>query len=196
MNEKYIPAGPLSWVYKKEIDVYSEHHAFPDLRSFYMIGKGPSLDRLQPRHFPNPWPVFCVNQSIHKIETLGLPNPLFVVQQDAYLEDKCRPSLASTQMLVSPKETTHYPERSCIVVTDKELIRHCMPTWVFVCHHLKRKGAKSATMYAFDALIDGVCDYANCIGHTPDARGPKTRFLNQKKYINAVGIDLHILPVL
>ena len=46
----------------------------------YIIGKGPSLDRLTADYFDRTSPILAVNESIHKIESFDLPNPIFMMQ--------------------------------------------------------------------------------------------------------------------
>ncbi len=60
----------------------------------FIVGKGPSLDTLeQMRDTINHESavVFCLNESIHKVEELKLSTPVYVVQQDSRLESRCVP---------------------------------------------------------------------------------------------------------
>ena len=66
----------------------------------YIIGKGPSLDRIDEiREQLNQLhtAIFCCNESIRKIEDLGLKHPsIYAVQQDSELEYDCVPRLSTT----------------------------------------------------------------------------------------------------
>jgi hypothetical protein len=62
----------------------------------FIIGKGPSLDRIEEIKESLTQPeaiIFCVNESIHKLESLGgrIRWRLYAVQQDSELEYDCIP---------------------------------------------------------------------------------------------------------
>ncbi len=70
----------------------------------YIVGKGPSLDKVKERDIPDPRaPIIALNEAILTVEQLDIPNPMFGLQQDSKLKDSC------------------YPERSGIFVSQKAI---------------------------------------------------------------------------
>lgn len=73
----------------------------------YVVGKGPSLDKIKERDFPDPRaPVIALNEAVLTVEKLDIPNPIFGLQQDAKLKDSCYPETA--ELLVSQKAIQFY----------------------------------------------------------------------------------------
>lgn len=172
----------------------------------YLVGKGPSLDDLDASDFPDAAaPVVCVNESIHAVEKLKLPNPLFAIQQDRALRDDCRPSSPDARWLVSAQA---WPETSA--ETDPRAVRYApadlglkTSSWTAQCalRLLAAAGATAVDMLAFDAALTRDCSYADAIGHTsfpyPDQRR-NTRFVKAaQEYLQEAkeaGLAIRFLP--
>lgn len=163
----------------------------------HLVGKGPSLDHLGRSSFPDPLaPVLAVNEAIHAVEALGLPNPLYCVQQDASLGGACRPARAA--WLVSSQAwaaagAAAYP---LAYMYDPAGLGHT-PKSLTACvalSMLHAAGIGRVTMHAFDAR-HGVNGYARAIGHSHEKRGASpTRFMDHAVTIaahaGALGIAL------
>src|ERR1035437_3888987 len=81
----------LKWYSKIPILLSELKNMFPDSLC-YVVGKGPSLDNITAGCFPDPQaPIICINESIHVIEKLKLPNHIYVTQLDSELQETCRP---------------------------------------------------------------------------------------------------------
>jgi uncharacterized Rossmann fold enzyme len=129
----------------------------------YIVGKGPSLDRISKEDFPNAAAaVMCINDAVQKIESLGIPNPIYAVQQDRHPRNDCVPK--NGLLFVSC-----YSE---YVVTDCALKAvYCpsmfgeikvVPTVVMAIHLAKYFGAKRLTFLCFDSCLSGDLTYAKC----------------------------------
>ena len=144
--------------------------AAPAATRAYVVGKGPSLDALTVADFPDATaPVLAVNEAIHAIERLGLPNPLFCVQQDAGLNETCRPK-AATWLLSAQAWKTGKGDtcQHAIKYTPAEFGLLSKTLTSAVAMRLARlAGIRDITMLAFDAHFSGNCDYATAIGHEP-----------------------------
>ena len=79
--------GELSWEPKStEGKPWSDLQDRLRFKHVYIIGKGESLDCFNKSHIDSPdSPIICLNQSIHYIETLDLPNPIFILPWDGVL---------------------------------------------------------------------------------------------------------------
>lgn len=151
-----------------------------------IVGKGPSLDRIKEATF-TPGPIICINESIHAVEPLQLPNPLFLIQQDAGLRDTCRPKLATTGCLIAKMSQHYYAnvpnvyvfEPRSYVGTNSELTVCC------TIEIAKALGASSFQFLAFDACVNKNTRYAEAIGYPSTLGGLPARFLNHRARIEA-----------
>lgn len=76
----------------------------------YIVGKGPSLDKIKEKDFPDPRaPIIALNESVLEVEKLDIPNPIFGLQQDAKLRDTCYPERAG--IFVSQKAIPFYQDK-------------------------------------------------------------------------------------
>lgn len=146
---------------------------FADLRDrhagqrAYIIGKGPSLDTVERiKDSLNAGVVFCLNQSIRKVEPLVFA-PLYVIQHDWNLGDLCCPVQDSTVHLVG------YDAQHPLPRSPGPIIKYSPSSFatygstlsgidaVYIAKHM---GIGSATFVAFDAwLKEPRLDYAGCI---------------------------------
>jgi hypothetical protein len=153
--------------------------------SCYIVGKGPSLDLLKASHFPNiERPIIAINDAIHKVERLGLPNPTFCIQQDAELKNECRPKEAT--LLVSRRSAEFYSDYANKVVFSPGSYGATTATLsaALAVKMAKSLGCDDFVMVCFDACAERTLGYAKCVN--PDKR-PKdgARFLKHGKEINA-----------
>lgn len=174
---------------------------FPKYHHAYLVGKGPSLDRLSPDHFPDPKaPVIAINEAIHPLEKLNLPNPIFCIQQDASLGSKCRPKyskwIVSRQALkasgadVAINAFSYVPED--IGHSTTSLTGMVAITLLHQAHY------SSLTMLAFDAHFGNV-NYAPSIGHSHIKKGQKDdRFIRHdermEKQAREYGMSMEWTP--
>lgn len=135
----------------------------------YLVGKGKSLDNLTVLDFPDRQaPVLACNEAIHAIERLMLPNPVLCVQQDGYLNETCRPMrsgwLLSSQAWNYGRGDTY----SLAQKYDPESIglKTSSLTACVALRLLAEAGIRHVVMLAFDAHINGDCNYADAIGHS------------------------------
>ena len=153
-------------------------------RPCYIIGKGPSLDDLNEGDFDIEVPILCINDSIHKMESLNIQNPLFVMQQDMSLKDACKPQRGT--LIVASAAHNHYPDLCNKVVFHMEelQLRSCL-TVIAAIRMLQRFGATELRMRAFDACINKNTNYASSIGYTSTRGGKPSRFLEHRAKIMA-----------
>lgn len=168
----------------------------PKYTSAYVVGKGPSLDYLRRSLFTDTRaPVVAINEAIHAVEKLNLPNPVFCFQQDGSLFSSCRPKngtwVLSTQAWVRGKGDT-YPK--AIKYTPQEL--DSTPgslTGLVALRALSRAGYTKATMVAFDAHFGKELGYAKVIGHTHiKAKRADDRFIKNDQVMEEEGVKLGI----
>lgn len=125
----------------------------------YFIGKGPSLDRLTASDIPKGTIVYAINDAIHKVERLHLPNPTYCVQQDP------------KQLLDSPVRAVHFVSPRAepfsfhrgVVYDMKDLkVKYTDRTVLVAVEIAKRMGAKEFHFLCFDACVTGTTEYAMC----------------------------------
>ncbi len=159
-------------------------------RRAFIIGKGPSLDTVEKiKDDLETGVVFCLNESIHKIETLGLAAPTYVVQQDSELERDCIPKNLNTVHFMNAWQHGLIPHKdawihgplkhktliekspwnsNAVVYDPRFLNESCGSLSAIIALKLAAfMGIKSATLCCFDALLNGYqgpTTYANCIG--------------------------------
>ena len=193
LNANFVKLpGELKW-YAKGISGKDIIDLQPILKGkyIYMIGKGPSLDRLSKADFPNPDAVImCVNESIHKVESLDLPNVTLAMQHDVRLKRECLPKRAA--IIINPALLHWYHDIENKYVLAPPFVdepRACL-TSILGLKLAKKFGCLKITFLCFDACIDGSLDYADCIGHTPARGGSPQRFLEHCQRIK-LSLDNH-----
>ncbi len=184
--------GELRW-YVKGVSGKDINDLRPILKGkyIYMIGKGKSLDRITAADFPNPDAVImCVNESIHKIESLNLPNITLAMQHDVRLQRECLPKRAA--IIINPALLHWYHDIENKYVLAPPFVdepRACL-TSILGLKLAKKFGCLKITFLCFDACLDGSVDYADCIGHTPARGGDPQRFLEHCQRIK-LSLDGH-----
>ncbi len=145
----------------------------------YIIGKGPSLDHLDSRHFKHTdSPIVCLNESIFKVESLNLPNFTICLQQDSKLRDTCYPK--SSPIIVSTKAVNFYAEKTNVFVFDNTrlgLSRNALSVSAAITI-TKKLGCTAYIMCCFDACVTKATKYAKCVGYDATWGGNPKRFLD------------------
>jgi len=153
-------------------------------RPTYIVGKGPSLDKLTRNDFKDrSAPVMALNEAIHVVEALKLPNPVFCVQQDARLKARCQPKDAP--IFVSCKAANYYAGYGKAFIFENRRLRLSKDA-LSVSAALRLSGFLGTTEYillCFDACVTGSTDYADAIGYKSTWGGPPSRFLAHRKRI-------------
>ncbi len=174
------------------IDDISGRHA--GLRC-YLIGKGPSLDRIDcVQSFLESGVVICLNEAIHKIESLGIQRPpTYVVQQDSALKDTCVPKFATHFMNNYQRGRDGKVKRAGgsdwnpnAVLYDPHDIGcgKSTQTAIVAIKIARLMGMKEFILIGFDCWKDGgSLEYAGCIGYSSKEKRPAERFLEEKHNI-------------
>jgi len=154
-------------------------------RHCYIVGKGPSLDDLTHQAFSDAEaPVIAINEAIHKVESLGLPNPTFVLQQDMGLRDNCLPQ--SSGIFISQHAQHWYAESLNKYVYDPVALglQNSQLSVICAIEIAKKLGTVSFDLISFDACVNRKVAYAKCIGHDSSVGGNPKRFLSHRKHID------------
>lgn len=177
--------GQLKWFPKGTgKDVQELKDRFKDCHA-YLIGKGPSLDNLKESDFKEGCPIFCINESIKKINTLSLKNLIFVIQQDCDLRETCRPNPGGT-MIVSHNAHLFYEDTEKYVFSAVKLgLDDSALSALCAVEILKLCGITEVTLYCFDACTTLDTGYASIIGYSPTKAGDPKRFLTHRIRIDA-----------
>jgi hypothetical protein len=198
LDEKYQRIGKEDRWHRKHISLRTLSGMQNDFQGHvYIIGKGPSLDKVTAELFTDKTaPIIAINESIHKIEELNLPNPLYCFQQDAWLTTSCQPSGPAVKMLLKPELANFYPAQQCFYMDWRELgLEKASVSVLWVIKLVQKLGCKKLSMVAFDACMDGTLGYAKVIGTTPERYGSGTRFLSHRAQIDKItaGCDVEWL---
>lgn len=149
----------------------------------YVVGKGPSLDRLKASHFPDEHcPILAINEAVHVVAGLKLANPLFGIQQDARLRATCYNEQA--RMLIGIKAAVFYEGKNVYLYNAQDFGGSLNE--LTVCAGLRialSLGAKDFKLLCFDAAINGQTEYARAVGSRASLAGPPARFLAHKTRI-------------
>lgn len=192
MDELHVRIGNLQWQLNEV-----ESQPIDDLRPLikdkicYIIGKGPSLDYICKHHLHKDSCVICINDSVKKMVQLDLDIPIIVIQQDSWLVDKCW--FENTHLVVSIEASVNYVDKDFYIfkpyyfgIAEKQIT----VTWGIQLS--KVFGAKRLIMLAFDAMLEGNCDYADCIGYKSSEYSNSNRFLQHKARISKYTDDVEL----
>lgn len=175
---------------------------FPEHTHAYLVGKGPSLDTLVVQDFPDKQaPVLCLNESIHRIERLRLPNPCYCIQQDAKLLTTCKPVM-STWVLSKQAWVAGKGDVTALAYQYDPLDyghKTTSLTGMVALDMLHKAGYTKITMLGFDARFGAGLGYAASIGHDAKCKGQADdRFIRHDERIAAraveTGIELEWIP--
>lgn len=158
-----------------KINDFASRH--PGQRAF-IIGKGPSLDTVEViRDQLATGVIFCLNESIHQVEKLDLPQ-VYVVQQDSELEFRCTPKTAIHFMNSWQHQPGIRNRKSHVTVSPwdpnavlyrPDFFKETEGTLsaIIALKIAAYMGIKKVTLCCFDAMKDcfqGPMTYAKCIG--------------------------------
>ncbi len=150
----------------------------------FVIGKGPSLDTVETiRNDLWGGVILCLNESIHKIESLNISVPTYVVQQDSELKTRCNPKNPAVVHFMNqwqiipvtycPRYVDPSPWDPSAVMYKPNFFGESITSLsgVMALHIAKFMGIKTVTFCCFDALendYNGKISYADCIGIQKD----------------------------
>jgi hypothetical protein len=190
-------ANELKWYPKlaKEVSVEALRDVYKDL-PVYIVGKGPSLDKITAADFKNPAaPILAINESVMIINALELPNPVYLVQGDGGLNielGSAIPVLGICVMHLYPESVERYIFRS-------EMFGYGVSARLSVemaVHIGGLMGCSEAFLMAFDACTSKTLGYAKSIGHEPKLQGkeqiPGERFAGHRHWAERASKDAHI----
>lgn len=147
----------------------------------YIVGKGPSLDFLNEKYFEPNCPIITINEAIHKVESLNIPNQIFMMQQDLWLKETCRPKRATVVLFYRIRGLyKDIEDRYIFMAPEVGAPIACLTASYAICMVRKFKCSK-ITMVSFDACVNQKTTYARCIGTEPTSAGDPMRFLKHKK---------------
>jgi hypothetical protein len=180
-----IRIGALKWKPRLVAENFIE-----DLKPYfkdqitYIVGKGPSLDHLDASYFAE-GPIIALNEAIHKVEPLDIPNQKFGLQQDASLTNSCRPK--TSPIFISNKAANFYADYPhAYVFVSKVLGINVNALSVLAAIKIANMlGSNKFKLVCFDACVNHDTSYAKCIGHTSKMGGEPKRFLTHKASIVA-----------
>lgn len=151
----------------------------------YIIGKGPSLDLLSNKDFESGCSILCINDSIHKVYSLGLDNPIFCITQDIALGNLCK--VVGPTFLIGKELVELYADHPNTIVVDIEAPKI---TAILAIYIAKKNGCHHCRMLCFDACVTGETGYADIIGHRP--QGNEKRFLQHRNWIEDYNTNVRI----
>ena len=166
------------------------------LKTTYIIGKGPSLDNLTLDDFKAQGHILCINDSIKKLQELKIG--AFTVQMDYEIGE----IVNIKQPIVIAKRVWDFGlyrnhKFVCVINTDNgnsfDLDPSCITTTLAIKYAQLHLQTEFIMLYCFDALLNGNCEYANCIGYPSDKyHANKQRFIRQRDEIEkALGTMPH-----
>lgn len=161
---------PLAWILtttRSLMDIKSFKDKYKN-RPCYIIGKGPSLDNLDAKHFVDEnAPVIAINESIHKVESLLIKNPIFCVQQDSAAAETCW-SKRGTMMIphITGAWYSKHPKVCMYSMVDLGGHEGFHPQSVIAATRIaKLMGCTKMIYYGLDSYMNPKeSGYANCIG--------------------------------
>lgn len=139
------------------------------MKHAYLVGKGPSLDEIQPGWFDADSPVWCLNQAASVMRALMPGRELHCVQNDPWI--KYAPPSDVTWHRHHRVPAGGHPDT---VEYDPELLtgHWASPTCMCALELLYRAGYDDITLFGFDSHFSGTRDYADCLGVKADCIAP------------------------
>jgi len=192
LDSKYIPLKNENRWYLPIVGCSEISELLPifEGESCYLIGKGKSLDYVTKEDFPiEEAPIVCINESIHKIETLDLPNPIFCIQHDAALKNTCKPKKG--KIIVGYYASKHYDGDIYIYYPELLGLSRSSLTAECAIKIVIGLNTQQIILMCFDGSTTGNTDYAKCIGYPSSLKGAPNRFLDHKNRIERAidGLD-------
>lgn len=150
----------------------------------YIVGKGPSLDNLTKEYFEPGCSILCINESIHKVKSLGLDNPLYMFQQDEHIGKSCQAE--DVISVISPKLRRIFKDYPDTFVIHPRTVgpESSVITALFAMNTAQHFGVKDFKFMCFDACVNQKCEYAECVGYSSnEGHHRPSRFLGHRKLI-------------
>lgn len=189
LDRTHVRCGRLQWAVKGEI--WKRAGEFQG-QHCHVVGKGPSLDRLT--GFPDQQPVFAINESIIKVESLDLQNQIWATQLDHPKREVYVPTQA--HMFCPPHRVKEYLALGipCTIISHGEIGQHkkCLSV-LYVMGIAKLLGFTAMQLWCFDACMIGNTDYAACVGYPPHLHGSPKRFLKHRRIIERAAGKLELI---
>lgn len=183
-NRKYFPPIMEGYSIERLKDKYKDQVA-------YVVGKGPSLDKLTPEYFKEPGPVICVNDSINLIPKLD--HPIFVTQSDLNLKEDCLPKDENVAMLLHIRLQKFYRNfHNKYFFHGSQLDPNLAgPGGAVGSCFGKYMGCKKIVLLCFDACVNKNTAYAKCVGYESNRWGMSpNRFLQHRQKIDKFLTDI------
>lgn len=159
----------------------------------YIIGKGESLDCFNSSHIDSPdSPIICLNQSIHYIDKLNLPNPIFVIPWDGVLWDSCMPKNGDIIVGYTAKNWFASIKDKYIFYPSSHGLPKAAYTVVFAITIAKVAKASKITMVAFDSYVNKNYKYAPSL-NLKYKKDPKSRLEAQRPHIDSIKQGIEFL---
>lgn len=154
----------------------------------FIVGKGPTLDNLTESSFidSSTAPIICVNEALIKVESLNLPNPIYLIQHDNL---DIIPKKDGTIPILEKDAKNLYPHIQIRYIYSRHALGLPIAlTCLAAIHVAKIMDAKQINMVCFDAATHEDCGYAAIVGYDvktkSDGDGPAgSRFLSHRKHI-------------
>jgi len=186
----------LRWVPKiEDLEDFAKLKPIFEDKTCYIIGKGPSLNYLSEKHFKD-GPIIAINEAIHKVETINVSNPLYMIQQDTSLKDGCRPKFA-TVIIASTAASWYADYKRKIVFSRNNLGIPVGVTSEYAVSIAVTLGVKRIEFLCFDAVVNGNTEYADIVPYLSNRGGPLTRFKDngEKMLKHLKGTPyIHVIP--
>lgn len=146
-----------------------------------IVGKGPSLDKLNKEMVSDNKVFFFINDSVKKANELEISG--YSVQQDGNLMDTC--ILKQGVHLLSFYARGWNPKATLYNTEEDLKIKPNSPTVLAAIKLAKFMGVSEIQLFAFDALkTNKIVEYANIIGYSSNKhKKPAERFFIQKKIV-------------
>jgi hypothetical protein len=168
LDTEYQRIGTLRWTLRD--DRIKDLKFTPHVT---IVGKGPTLDRLEARHFKPNETVIGINEAGLQLSKIGVD--AFLIQQDYHLG---RLETKNGKYLVSAQSAVHYPEGYYFVPESKATL-----TVICALRLAKQLGAESVSLVAFDSCTRKEIAYADCVGYKSSRGGDPARFLKHRRLI-------------
>lgn len=167
-------------------------HIFKN-KPVYICGKGPSLDRVTADIFKDSSPILCINEAIRHIEKLGLPNPIFAVQQDHGIKDNARPTRGGGIFVSfrARRAYDNFPDKYIFYPEHYKCGRTTL-TVLIAMNIAASLGSTRFRMIAFDGALKKNTNYAKCVPYPPTTAGDPKRFYNHGLRIQRLAEDKNI----
>lgn len=146
MNSNHFVLENLRWALNNTCsNIYDLKELFYN-KKVYVVGKGQSINNLTKEDFKEDYPIICINDSIHVIDKLNLPNIIFSISQDLNTGGKC---LGKDKRIIIHSSLLPYYKDNINTYVFTETGR-C--TILKVIELMKQLKAMKLILYGFDSM--------------------------------------------